>query len=107
MTFAGACASRRWRGCLPALVLAADCGGEPPTRVDATVTVLQGAGRFGCSSARSPKAPAWPSRCPDLGLAIEPAFEVRPGAAADLAVPAPDVAVALGFVGTLDAAASS
>jgi hypothetical protein len=158
MTFAGACAS------------------DPPTRVDAAVTVLQGAGQADTIETRLPVplkvavrdtlgrpaanvAVDWgtegdcglaPAACiawvaadesfgapaqtlrtvtnaagesqvwvqlgplaqsaglaiavPDLGLATEAAFEVRAGAAAELAVPAPDLAVALGFVGTLDAA---
>jgi hypothetical protein len=54
MTFAGACASRRWRGCLSALVLAAACGGDPPARVDAAVSVLQGAGQADTIETRLP-----------------------------------------------------
>ena len=166
--------ARRWHGCLPGLVLATACGGEPPARVDASVTVLQGAGQADTIEALLPLplkvvvrdtlgrpaanvAVQWgtegdcglaPATCialvaaqssdvpaqtlrtvtsaagesqvrvqlgplaqsaglaiavPDLEVATEAAFEVRPGAAADLAVPAPDVAVALGFVGTLHA----
>ncbi len=175
MTFAGACALRRWRACLPALVLAAACGSEPPTRVGATVIVRQGAGQADTIETQLPVplkvavrdtlgrpapnvAVDWgtagdcglaPATCialvaaepsdppaqtlrtvtnaagesqvwvqlgplaqsaglaivvPDLGVAIEAPFDVRPGAAAELSVPAPDVAVALGFVGRLDAA---
>ena len=77
---------------------------DPPAQTLRTVTNTAGESQVWVQLGPLAQSAGLAIVVPDLGVAIEVPFEVRPGAAAELSVPAPDVAVALGFVGRLDAA---